>query len=201
VKKEMPQAASTGGVEMEETRRQQTLKKYVALVSLIGAIENRLMWSEVICLLMNLLVFLFTVNYAAPLTRGFDSVFTPLSLVFILFSLVIGMSISAYSAAFSLRLHLKLKLHCFQARSLERVMNSAGESIYSDASIFFDPNIRRLNSGDGQESIFYPISGVTRMDGFIGSAKPQHFSWLMPSLFFIIYAITFVWVCVRFIES
>jgi hypothetical protein len=197
----MPEKTSNGGIEMEETRGNQILKKYIALVSMIGAIENRLLWSELICLLMNLFVFLFAVNYTTSLTGGSNTALTLLSLVFILFSLVIGMSISAYSAAFSLRLHLKLKLHYFQARFLERAMNCAGECIYSDEAIFFDPNIRRLESGDSQESILYPVSGVTRMDGFIGSAKPRHFSWLMPFLFFIIYAITFVWVCIRFVAG
>ncbi len=86
-----------------------------------------------------------------------------------------------------MRLQLRLKLRYFQARALERKMNCAGEFIFSDEHIFFEPTVYRLESFDKKETIFYPTSGPARMDGFVGSAKPRVFSWMFPLLFIIIY--------------
>jgi hypothetical protein len=106
--------------------------------------------------------------------------------------IVIGMSINAYWIAFAMRVQLKLKLRYFQARFMERKLNQAGEYIYSDESTFFNPDIRGLESPDNKETLEYPTSGLTRMDGFIGAAKPRYFSWLLPCLFVTIYWLIFV---------
>jgi hypothetical protein len=71
-------------------------------------------------------------------------------------------------------------------------MDSAGESFYSDEGIFFNPEIRRIESPDKKEVLQYPAKGLTRMDGFIAAAKPRYLTWILPSVFFILYLLTFI---------
>jgi hypothetical protein len=180
---------------MEENNKKvdnETVRKYLALISAIYEMEKRIGWAELVYLSLNLGIFLFIVSFVSNMIHKISYFFTT-NILFVLLCLVIGMSICVYWAASSIRLQLKLKLRYFQARFLERKMNCLGECILSDESIFFDPAIRRLESPDNKESLLYPTSGLSRMDGFIGSTKPRHFSWLMPILFFSIYWIIFIW--------
>lgn len=179
---------------IEEKVDNATTKKYLALISIISRMENRLGWSELVYLSLNIFVFLFIVNFVSPLLRKSSYALTHIDLVLIFFCLVIGIFINAYWVAFAMRMQLKLKLRYFQVRFLERKLNCIGECIFSDESIFFDPDIRHLESPDNKEILKYPTSGLTRMDGFIGAAKPRLFSWIMPCLFIAIYWLIFLWV-------
>jgi predicted membrane protein len=49
-----------------------------------------------------------------------------------------------------------------------------------------------IESPDKKELLQYPVKGLTRMDGFIGAAKPRHLTWILPSVFFIVYLLTFI---------
>jgi hypothetical protein len=166
--------------------------KYLALITIINSHEKRIAWSELIYLALNSGIVFFAIGFISYLMSG-QRIFTPIELLFTLFCLVIGMAVSAYWAVSVIRLQLKLKLHYFQARFMERKLNCPGEYFYSDESIFFDPAIRYLESPDGNENLSYPTSGFTRMDGFIGSIKPRHFTLLMPLLFFLVYWAIFIW--------
>lgn len=176
---------------IEQKADNATTEKYITLISIISRIEDRLRLAELVYLSLNIVVFLFTFSFISSMVHKSGYFLTYMDVAFVLFSLIIGLSINAYWIASAMRLQLKLKLHYFQARGMERKMNRAGENIFSDASIFFDPNIRQVESPDNKEKLLFPTSGITRMDGFIGSAKPRHFSWLMPCLFAVIYWIIF----------
>lgn len=176
---------------VEQKTDNATTEKYIALTSIISRIEDRLRWSELVYLSLNIIVFLFIVTFISSLIHTTSYILTHMDLGFIFFCIIIGMSINAYWVAFAMRVQLKLKLRYFQARFLERKMNCIGEYIYSDESIFFNPDIRRLESPDNKDILQYPTSGLTRMDGFVGAAKPRHFSWLMPTLFASIYWMIF----------
>jgi len=162
-------------------------EKYIALMNSITNMEDRLRWSDLIYLFLNIIVLLSTVFFIFSLVRNVDYYLTYVDLALIFSCLMIGMSIDAHWVASAMRAQLKLKLRYFQARSMERMFNNAGEYIFSDESIFFNPNIRQLKSPDNKESLQYPTSGLARMDGFIGSAKPRYFSWMLPCLFIAIY--------------
>jgi hypothetical protein len=182
---------------MEDTPKRvepETAGKYFALISTINEIEKRMGWADLIYLTLNLVVFLFIISFVSNLMHKIYFPLSAMDLLFVLFSLVIGMAICVYWAASAIRLQLKLKLRYFQVRFLERKMNCIGECIFSDESIFFDPDIRRIDSPDNKETLYYPTSGIARMDGFIGSAKPRYFSWIMPIMFFVIYWIIFIWI-------
>jgi hypothetical protein len=112
-----------------------------------------------------------------------------LALIFI--CITTGTSLGAYWITFAMRVQLRLKLRYFQARVLERKLNAVGEYIFSDENIFFEPDIRRLESFDEKETLLYPTRGLARMDGIIGAAKPRYFSWLMPIFFIFIYWLIF----------
>jgi hypothetical protein len=71
-------------------------------------------------------------------------------------------------------------------------MDSAGENFFSDESIFFNPQIRKIESPDKKEILQYPVRGLTRMDGFIGAAKPRYLTWILPGVFFILYLFTWI---------
>ena len=160
---------------------------YIALMNSITNMEDRLRWSDLIYLLLNIVVLLFSVLFISSLIHKADYYFTYIDLTLIFSCLMIGMSIDAHWVASAMREQLKLKLRYFQARSMERMFNNAGEYIFSDEATFFSPNIRQLKSPDNKESLQYPTSGLARMDGFIGSAKPRYFSWMVPCLFITIY--------------
>lgn len=160
---------------------------YIALMNSITNMEDRLRWSDLIYLLLNIVVLLFTVLLISSLVHKTDYYLTYVDLTLIFSCLMIGMTIDAHWVASAMRAQLKLKLRYFQARYMERMFNNAGGYIFSDEAAFFSPNIRQLNSPDNKESLQYPTSGLARMDGFIGSAKPRYFSWMLPCLFVAIY--------------
>ena len=182
----------------EEKIETNVTKKYISLMSLINEMEKRLGWSELVLLSLNIAVFCFTINFVSSLLDKTGLKLTSLEILFALFCLVIGMAISAYWSAFAMRLQLKLKLRYFQARFLERKMDCSGECLLSDEFIFFDPAVTHIDSVDNKEILHYPASGMLRMDGFIGAAKPRHLSLLLPSLFFLFYLIVFSWLLIRF---
>ena len=80
------------------------------------------------------------------------------AICFALFCLIIGKSICTYWTASAMRLQLKLKLHYFQARFLERRMDQVGEYIFSDEHTFFEPAMGKIESPDKQETLYYPTS-------------------------------------------
>ena len=61
----------------------------------------------------------------------------------------------------------------------------------SDEAHYFNPEIGKVESADGKETVFCPKQGILRMDGFIGSTKPRILSLMIPSIFFIIYTVSF----------
>ena len=162
-------------------------KKYLSIISLIDGIENRLKWSELAFILMNLIVIFSVMSFLSAVIDNTGQPLNPIFMLFVFFSHAIGISINAYWMPSSIRLQLKLKLRYFQARYFERKLNRKGEYIISDESLFFNPEIGKVESPDGKEIAFYPTKGFLRMDGFIGAAKPRLLSLLMPLLFFVIY--------------
>lgn len=178
---------------MEKTEKTDmgTIKKYLALVSIIHDIEKRLKWSEIAYIFLNIAVFFPTIFFVSTVIHRADNPIHPIDLLFILLCHVFGISINTYWTASSMRLQLKLKLRYFQARFLERKLNCAGENIFSDESLFFNPDIGQVVSPDGKETVRYPNEGLLRMDGFVGSAKPRVLSLLIPLIFFGIYVGSF----------
>ncbi|MGD9347382.1 MAG: hypothetical protein PVH84_16060 [Candidatus Aminicenantes bacterium] len=162
-----------------------TVQKYLGLMNMISTIENRMTRSELTYLIVNVLVFLVSTTVLRP-ARFFGYPFS-------LFWLLIGMYLCTFWIATSLRLQLKLKLRYFQARYLERKMNTSGEYFFSDEGLFFNPEIRKIESPDEEELLEYPVKGFKRMDGFVGAAKPRHLTWILPSVFFIFYVLTFIY--------
>ncbi len=183
--------------KVEEKSDSETTKKYLTVVSLISGIEDRLKWSELVFILLNLLVFFPTINFLSSTMHKTDQPLAPIEMLFIFFCLVIGISINTYWTASSMRLQLKLKLRYFQARFLERKLNRPGEFIFSDESLFFGEETREIKSPDGKEVALYPTKGFLRMDGFVGAAKPRHLSLLMPFMFFAIYLISFCGIMIK----
>jgi len=167
----------------EQETNMATAEKYTTLISLISRIEDRLRRSDLIYLSLNIFVLLFMIVFTSSLTRKIDYFLTPLDLSFILICVAIGVLVNSSWIIFAMRTQLRLKLRYFQARTMERKMNCSGENIFSDEHIFFDPDIRRLDSFDNKEILHYPSKGLTAMDGFVGSAKPRHLSWILPTLF------------------
>jgi hypothetical protein len=172
---------------MEETndKMELTVQKYLGLMEMISTIENRMTRSEMTYLIVNVFIF-FTSTLALPQAQFLGHPFS-------LFWLIIGMYICTFWIASSLRLQLKLKLRYFQARYLERKMDSAGENFFSDEGLFFNPKIRIIESPDEKEILEYPVKGFKRMDGFVGAAKPRHLTWILPSVFFIFYTLTLIY--------
>ena len=171
---------------MDETNEQkeQTVQKYVLLMNMISVMENRLVYSQMVFLIINLFVF-YTSTISLNRARFFGY-------PFLLFWFVIGMFVCVFWITSAMRLQLKLKLRYFQARYLERKMNSVGENLCSDENNFFDPKIRKIESPDEKELLQYPVKGFTRMDGFIGAAKPRYLSWILPGIFFLLYLFTWI---------
>lgn len=159
-----------------------TVQKYLGLMQMISTIENRMVRSEMIYLIVNIFVF-----FISTLSLRREQFF---GYPYVLFWLIVGMYLCTFWIASALRLQLKLKLRYFQARYLERKMDSAGENFFSDEGIFFNPKIRKIESPDEKELLQYPVKGFKRMDGFIGAAKPRHLTWILPSVFFIFYLVT-----------
>jgi hypothetical protein len=172
-------------------KTEQTVQKYILLMNLIGLMENRLLRSEMVYLIINIFIFFIT-TISLSVLNPFGSSYFYMTTYFFLFWLAIGMFVCVVWIASAMRLQLKLKLRYFQARYLERKMDSAGESFCSDENLFFNPKIRNIESPDKKEILQYPVKGLTRMDGFIGAAKPRHLTWILPSIFFILYLLTFI---------
>lgn len=162
-----------------------TAQKYLGLMDMISTIENRMVRSELTYLIVNVFIF-FISTLALRQAQFFGYPFS-------LFWLLIGMYICVFWIASSLRLQLKLKLRYFQARYLERKMDSAGENFFSDEGLFFNPEIRKIESPDEKEILEYPTKGFKRMDGFVGAAKPRHLTWILPGVFFIFYILSFIY--------
>jgi hypothetical protein len=178
---------------MDETdeKTEQTVEKYLLLMTMIGTMEDRLLRSETVFLIVSVFIF-FTSTISLNILEPFGSPHFYISNYFFPFWLVIGMFVCVFWISFAMRLQLKLKLRYFQARYLERKMDSAGENFCSDEDIFFNPKIRNIESPDKKELLQYPVKGLTRMDGFIGAAKPRHLTWVLPSIFFFLYLLIFI---------
>ena len=179
---------------MDETseKTQQSVQKYGLLINMICIMENRLIRSEMVYLIINIFIF-FASTICLNLVKFFGSSYFYLSFHYVLFWLAIGMFLCVFWITSAMRLQLKLKLRYFQARYLERKMDSAGENFYSDESIFFNPETRKIESPDKKELLQYPVKGFTRMDGFIGAAKPRCLTWILPGIFFLLYLVTWIY--------
>ena len=172
---------------MDETneKTQQSVQKYGLLISMICIMENRLIRSEMVYLIINIFIFL---SSTMSLNRGKFFGYS-----FVLFWSALGMFVCIFWITSSMRLQLKLKLRYFQARYLERKMDSAGENFCSDESIFFNPKIRKIESPDQKELLQYPVKGLSRMDGFMGAAKSRYLTWILPTIFFLFYLVTSIY--------
>ena len=172
---------------MDETneKARETVQKYLLLMKMICIMENRLVRSEIVYLVINIFIFL-----SSTIFFNRKGLFTS-SLA--LHWSALGMFVCIVWLASSLRLQLKLKLRYFQARYLERKMDSAGESFCSDESIFFNPEIRKIESPDKKEFLQYPIKGLSRMDGFVGAAKSRYLTWIIAGIFFFLYLVTSIY--------
>ena len=172
---------------MDETieQKEQTVQKYLLLMNMICVMENRLFYSQMVYLIINIFIF-----FSSTISlNGGRSLGSP----YVLFWFVIGMFVCAFWIASAMRLQLKLKLRYFQARYLERKMDSAGENFCSDENTFFDPKIWKIESPDKKELLQYPVKGFAWMDGFLGAAKPRYQTWMLPSIFFFLYLLTWIY--------
>jgi len=171
---------------------QQTVQKYLLLMNMISIMENRLVHSEIAYLIINIFIF---VSSTMSLNREgfFDN-------SFLLFWFALGMLVCVLWITTSMRLQLKLKLRYFQARYLERKMDSAGENFCSDEGIFFNRQVRKIESPDKKELLQYPVKGLARMDGFIGAAKSRYLNWILPSIFFFFYLVTWLYFLLGYLK-
>ena len=178
---------------MDETneKMQQSVQKYSLLMKMIFILENRLIRYEMVYLIIHIFIF-FTSTICLNVVKFFGSSYFYLSFHYLLFWLAIGMFLCVFWIASVMRLQLKLKLHYFQARYLERKMDAEGENFYSDEGIFFNPATQKIESPDKKEVLEYPVKGLSRMDGFLGTAKPRYRTWILPSIFFMLYLLTFI---------
>jgi len=179
---------------MDETneKAQLTVQKYLLLMNMISIMENRHVRSEIAYLIINIFIFL---SSTMSLNRKgfFDS-------SFLLFWFALGMVVCVLWITTSMRLQLKLKLRYFQARYLERKMDSAGENFCSDEGIFFNRQIRKIESPDKKELLQYPVKGLARMDGFIGAAKSRYLNWILPSIFFFFYLVSWLYFLLGYLK-
>jgi len=175
-----------------------TLNIYLRLVDTINEHQSRLVWSEFVFIAFEVVIFFGCVVQVIRMgDRPIQSVGT-ISSATVLVSLAIGIAVSAYWIAYSMRLQLRLKLRYFQARFLERKLGGIGEDIFAgDAR--FNKDMTMLESPDGVETIVYPRKGALRMDGLFGGAKPRVLSVLMPGLFFILFMTLFIWILVGYL--
>ncbi|MBF0568348.1 MAG: hypothetical protein HQK95_05710 [Nitrospirae bacterium] len=168
-----------------------TNDKYLLLMSCILTIENRLLWSELAYLSLNLCIILFSMGLLSYASGMADTHVPYMSAIFLA---VIGEFICVYWLISSMKHQMKLRLRYFQARYLERKQGMCGESFISDESNYFNPSVGYVESPDKVERVDYPSRGATRMDGFAGSAKPRHLTWLMSSVIFFMYVAILLWV-------
>jgi hypothetical protein len=185
-------------MEEEKKSNHGTLQIYLRLVDTINEHQSRLVWSELVFIAFEVAIFFGCVVQVIRMgDRPIQSVGT-ISSATVLVSLVIGIAVSAYWIAYSMRLQLRLKLRYFQARYLERKLGGIGEDIFAgDAR--FNKDMTTLESPDGVETIVYPRKGALRMDGLFGGAKPRVLSVLMPGLFFILFMTLFIWILVGYL--
>ena len=177
---------------MDETseKAQQTVQKYLLLMRMIYIMESRLVLSEMVYLIINIFIF-----FSSTMSLNRERFWGHFS---VLFWSALGMSVCIFWITSSMRLQLKLKLRYFQARHLERKMDSAGESFCTDESIFFNPEIRKIESPDKKELLQYPVKGFSRMDGFMGAAKSRYLTWILPSIFFFFYLAAWIYFLVGY---
>ena len=57
--------------------------------------------------------------------------------------------------------------------------------------LFFNPEIKKVKSPDGEETLLYPTKGFLRMDGLVGASKPRLLLLLMPFIFLTYYLASF----------
>ena len=176
----------------EHVRTCDTMEKYRILVSIITKAENRLRFSELAFLSLNILIVFFLITVVLILTRRADYYLTYFDCALVFMCIAIGMFVDIYWVAYAMREQLKLKLRYFQGRSFERKLDCPDETIFSDENIFFDPQIRRIESADKKETLLYPVGGMTGMDGVAGALKPRHFTWLLPATFVAVYGTVFI---------
>ena len=181
-------------------KTQSSVRKYLFLMKMIHMVEHRLVHIELACLTINLFIF-FTSILCLNLVKYFSSSYFYLSFHYLLFWLTLGMIICLFWTSSGMRLQLKLKLHYFQARYLERKIDSAGEYFFSDEDTFFDREIRKIESPDKKEIVQYPTKGLSRMDGFLGAAKPRYLTWILPGIFFLLYLLIFIDTLVEIISA
>ncbi len=188
---------------MNIEQRAETVSKYTTVLNIITSMENRLLWSELLYLFLNIII----IFAASGLSVYSDSVAVgeiahPMKSKYIVMVLfVIGEFVCLYWVISSMRIQLKLKLRYFQARTIERKLDMPGEAMISDESVFFNPTIGYVESFDKQEKVVYPREGAVRMDGFAGSAKPRHLTWVLPALFFFIYILFFIGSIIKILSS
>jgi hypothetical protein len=95
----------------EEPRPERnTLRIYLRMIDTINEHQARLVWSELVFIVLEVLIFFVCLFQVVRLgNRPAQSVGT-ISSTAVLMSLVIGMAVSAYWVAYSMRLQLRLKL-------------------------------------------------------------------------------------------
>ncbi|MBF0591280.1 MAG: hypothetical protein HQL02_04255 [Nitrospirae bacterium] len=175
-----------------------TNKKYISLMQTILAIENRLVWSELAYLTLNIAIVFFSIGLLSYAAGKRD---THIIYISVLFILVIGEFLCVYWIIASMKIQMKLKLRYFQARFLERKQGIRGETFFSDESSYFNPSIGYVESPDRRERVDYPSTGAIRMDGFAGAAKPRHLSWVMASVIFFIYIALILWMLPQMLKA
>jgi len=185
----------------ESNSQPATLGKYLAVLQTITKVENRLTWSEFTYIILNLFVLFFIIGLNVYMHCNPALYTSFIGVLSAMLCIVVGETLCIYWVISSMRMQLKLKLRYFQARSLERKMDSPGEFIISEEYIFFDRDMKQIESFDTKETVSYPTTGAVRLDGFAGSAKPRHLSWMLPSLFFLIYCVFFILTVFRILSA
>mgnify|MGYP001828964329 CR=1 FL=1 len=185
-------------MEEEVKANRGTLEIYLRLIETINEHQSRLVWSELVFIAFEVTIFFACIFQVLRLGDRPAQTVGTISSAAVLMSLVIGMAVSAYWVAYSMRLQLRLKLRYFQARHLERKLGGVGEDIFAGDSRF-NKDMTELASPDGVETIVYPRKGALRMDGVFGGAKPRVLSALMPTVFFVLFATLFIWILVGYL--
>jgi len=176
-----------------------TLAIYLRLIDTINEHQSRLVWSELVFIALEVGIFFACIFQVVRLGDRPAQTVGTIGSAAVLMSLVIGMAVSGYWVAYSMRLQLRLKLRYFQARQLERKLGGVGEDIFAGDSRF-NKDMTKLESPDGVETIVYPRKGALRMDGVFGGAKPRVLSALMPSVFFTLFVTLFIWILVGYLD-
>lgn len=188
--------------EKPKNLKPRTAENYFSLISVLNGIERRMMWSEIVYISLNIAMLFYLGEISSHPVSDAEYALYPFHLTVLFFILVTGSLLSAYWAASSMRLQLKLRLLYFHLRYLERKMTDMDLHYFLDLKSYFDlSGDGKVTSPDGKEEITYPRTGILSMDGFIGSAKPRYFSLIMPCFFCLIYVFVFVWRFYSFLNS